>query len=172
MNGARGSAGSSCQTGENRPQETEAGKRPSAISSTYYAVFDLLVDEACRAQIGAHHNQAPIRQVLGRAFIHGIMNDACKSFAGATLKKGVSKGLPPGFKIPLEIRKLSATFVDLQDKRHLADYDLTERFKRSEVLTMIAEVRADIENFGNLPPSNEKQFFLACLWAWKELANR
>jgi hypothetical protein len=26
--------------------------------------------------------------------------------------------------------------------------------------------------FTNLAPSNEKRFFLACLWAWKELANR
>jgi hypothetical protein len=63
-------------------------------------------------------------------------------------------------------------FVDLQDNRHLADYDLTERFKRSEVLATIADVREDIENFTNLAPSNEKRFFLACLWAWKELANR
>ena len=28
-----------------------------AISSAYYAVFHLLVDEACRVQIGAQHNQ-------------------------------------------------------------------------------------------------------------------
>jgi hypothetical protein len=26
-----------------------------------------------------------------------------------------------------------------------------------------------IENFRNLAISDEKQFFLACLWAWKEL---
>ena len=143
-----------------------------AISSTYYAVFHLLVNEACRAQIGAHHNQAPIRQVLGRAFVHGIMKDACRSFGGGTLKRSVEKGLPVGFTIPGEIRKLAGTFVDLQEKRHLADYDLTERFKRSEVLAVIAEVRKDIENFTNQAPSNEKQFFLACLWAWKELSNR
>jgi hypothetical protein len=78
-----------------------------AISSAYYAVFHLLVDEACRAQIGAHHNQAPFRQVLGRAFAHGVMKEACKSFGGGTLKKGVAKGLPLGFTIPGEIRELA-----------------------------------------------------------------
>ena len=36
-----------------------------AVSSTYYALFHLLVDEACRIQIGTRHNQAPFRQVLG-----------------------------------------------------------------------------------------------------------
>jgi len=143
-----------------------------AISSAYYAVFHLLIDEACRVQIGAAHDQKPFRQVLGRAFIHGVMKDACKSFAGGTLKKGVSKGLPGGFTIPREIQDLAAMFVDLQDKRHLADYDLTERFKRSEVLMLIADLRQQSQNFRNLAPSNVKLFFLACLWAWKELANR
>jgi hypothetical protein len=90
-----------------------------AISSAYYAMFHLLVDEACRVQIGAQHNQTPFRQVLGRAFAHGVMKEACKSFGGGTLKKGVAKGLPASFTVPAEIRDLALTFVDLQDKRHL-----------------------------------------------------
>ena len=36
-----------------------------AISSAYYALFHMLVDEACRVQVGAQHNQAPYRRVLG-----------------------------------------------------------------------------------------------------------
>jgi hypothetical protein len=143
-----------------------------AISAAYYALFHLLVDEACRARIGSLHDQAPFRQVLGRAFAHNVMNEACKSFAGGTLKKGVSKGLPVGLRIPVDIRDLAATFVDLQDKRHLADYDLTERFNRSDVVTLITRVRTDIERSKNLAPADEQRFFLACLWAWKDLANR
>jgi hypothetical protein len=143
-----------------------------AVSSAYYAVFHLLVDEACRVLIGAQHNQAPFRQVLGRAFAQGIMKEACKSFGGGTLRKGVAKGLPASFAIPGEIRDLALAFVELQEWRHLADYDLTERFKRSVVLTLFSQVKNRIEGFTKLPSSNEKRFFLACLWAWKELANR
>lgn len=143
-----------------------------AISATYYALFHLLVDEACRVQIGAQHNQAAFRQVLGRAFVHTVMKEACKSFAGGTLKKGVAKGLPAGFTVPAQIRDIASTFVELQDSRHLADYDLTERFERSEVLFTISEVERRMQGFTSLAPSNEKRFFLSCLWAWKELANR
>ena len=143
-----------------------------AVSAAYYAVFHLLVDEACRVQIGAQHNQAPFRQVLGRAFAHGVMKDACKSFGSGTLKQGVLKGLPTGFTIDKEIRQLAETFVDLQHKRHLADYDLTERFDRSDVLGLIEQVERRVEDFRNLASSSEKRFFLACLLAWKELANR
>jgi hypothetical protein len=84
----------------------------------------------------------------------------------------VAKGLPSGFAIPPEIQQLANTFVSLQDKRHLADYDLTERFERSDTLTLVDEVKQTIQDFNQLPASNEKSFFLACLWAWKELANR
>ena len=143
-----------------------------AISSTYYALFHMLVDEACRVQIGAHHSQAPFRQVLGRAFAHGVMKDACKSFGGGTLKKSVSQGLPATFTIPSEIRGLAEVFVDLQEKWHLADYDLTVRFNRSDVLYLIGFVTGRMLLFKDLPSSDEKRFFLACLWAWKELANR
>jgi uncharacterized protein (UPF0332 family) len=143
-----------------------------AISSAYYALFHMLVDEACRVQVGAQHTQAPYRQVLGRAFAHAVMTDACKSFGGGALKKGVAKGLPAGFAVPAEIRGLAETFVDLQERRHVADYDLTERFRRSDVLSLINEAEQRIHAFGHLPSSDEKRFFLACLWAWKELANR
>jgi hypothetical protein len=142
------------------------------ISAAYYALFHFLVGEACRVQIGRQHNQAPFRHVLGRAFAHGVMKESCKSFRGGTLKKGVAKGLPVGFTIPREIQELADAFVDLQDMRHLADYDLTERFKRSDVLMLIVLANNRIDDFTKLPSSNEKRFFLACLWAWKDLANR
>jgi hypothetical protein len=71
-----------------------------------------------------------------------------------------------------EIRELAEIFVELQERRHVADYDLTDRFKRSNVLLLINPVERRIQAFTQLASSDEKRFFLACLWAWKELANR
>ncbi len=143
-----------------RPRQANVRR---AVSSVYYALFHLLVDEATRVQIGAQHNQASFRQVLGRAFVHGVMKEACKSFGGGSLKKGVAKGLPASFAIPIEIRELAAMFVDLQDHRHAADYDLTERFQRSDVLLLIRDVERRIQDFNNLASSTKKRFFLACV---------
>jgi hypothetical protein len=67
---------------------------------------------------------------------------------------------------------LATVFGELQEKRHLADYDLTERFRRSDVSALIDEADAAIQQFKKLAPSNEKKFFLACLWAWSNLAAR
>ena len=59
-----------------------------------------------------------------------------------------------------------------QQQRHSADYDLTVRFKRSNVLLLIEQAEDAIEQFKALSASNDKNFFLACLWAWSGLAKR
>jgi uncharacterized protein (UPF0332 family) len=147
-----------------------------AVSSAYYGVFHYLVQEACSVQIGAQHGQAPYRHALGRAFAHSVMKSACTSFAGGTLKDSVIKGLPRdaagNYLIQKAIQDIASTFADLQEKRHLADYDRTERFKRSDVLTLIEEAKTSVAKFSELASSDDKKFFLACLWAWKELTIR
>jgi hypothetical protein len=143
-----------------------------AVSSAHYALFHFLVHEACCQQIGTQRAQAAYRGVLARAFTHQTMKQACISFGGGTLKGSVRKGLPAGFAVPQSIQQCARTFAGMQEIRHLADYDLTERFKRSEVLALIEEVAACIRQFSSLPPSDIKSFFLACLWAWRELAAR
>ena len=65
-----------------------------AVSTTYYALFQFLVDQACCVQIGTQHYQKAFRHALGRGFVHTIMQQACSSFAGGTLKDSVLKGLP------------------------------------------------------------------------------
>ena len=104
------------------------------------------------------------------------MKDACRSFQGGTLPDPVKKPLPKSaagsYDINKSIQNIAATFVDLQRRRHLADYDLSERFKRTEVLTLIELAEAQIEDFSNLPDSVDRQFFLVCLLSWKELGNR
>jgi uncharacterized protein (UPF0332 family) len=154
------------------PSRPKQANLRRAVSSAYYAVFHFLTDQACRIAIGGQHDQAPYRHVLGRAFAHNVMKAACVSFAGGTLKASVSKGLPPGFAFPAEIRDIATIFLNLQEQRHLADYDLTERFRRSDVLILVDRAEVTIQQFKNVPASNEKKFFLACLWAWGNLANR
>ena|ERR1700722_18008930 len=104
------------------------------------------------------------------------MKTACIAFGGGTLKDAVIKGLPRdaagSYPVDKSIREIAATFTDLQEKRHVADYDRSERFKRSEVLSVIEEAKDRVARFQALAMTDDKRFFLACLWAWKELTNR
>lgn len=147
-----------------------------AVSSAYYAVFHYLVHESCCTFFGSQSSDAAYRHVLGRAFQHAVMKAACVSFGGGTLKDAVIKGLPRDadgrYEVHVAIRRVATLFVELQEKRQLADYDRSERFERSDVLTLITEAKQKVAQFSELQFSNERTFFLACLWAWKELVNR
>lgn len=87
--------------------------------------------------------------------------------------KGLPRDKAGNYTVPKPIRKIAATFAELQEKRFLADYDLAERFKRSDVLTLIDQAKRHVTDFSELPVAdNDRNFFLACLWAWRELKNR
>ena len=146
-----------------------------AVSTAYYALFHLLVEESCRVQMGSASSQKAYRHSLGRAFVHTVMKDACRSYAGGTLPSTIAKGLPQSSKmyaVPKPIQLIASRFVDLQESRHAADYDLRERFKRSDVLKLIDETRADVDAFRKTGESDDRKFFLLCLIAWKDLAKR
>ena len=143
-----------------------------AISAAYYALFHYIVQEACAAQMGAQHQQLQYRRVLARAFVHANMKKACKPFAGGTLPDVVRA--KTGFqRVPPEIRTLARRLLELQEKRHQADYDLTESFRRKDAYSLIKASENAIAAFSALPAANdERRFFLACLWAWPELSRR
>ena len=147
-----------------------------AVSSAYYALFHFLVDEACRAIIGTQHSQQGYRYALARSFVHTTMKAACSSFGSTQLPDTVVKSLPKDgigkYAVSAAIKDICQTFKELQFIRHQADYDLSERFLRSEVLVLIQEVEQKIQAFLATPPSNDRQFFLVSLLAWKEMANR
>lgn len=158
------------------PKKPRQANLRRAVSTAYYALFPYLVDEVCRTQIGTQNSQKEHRHALARAFVHTSMRDACASFNGGTLKESIIKGLPRDangkYPIPSEIRTIAGTFVELQQKRHVADYDLSETFRKGEVLRLIAQTKTHVEQFRNLATSDTRKFFLACLWAYKELKNR
>ena len=155
------------------PRRPKQASLRRSISTAYYALFHYLIDQSCRTTMGAQHAQAPYRHVVGRSFMHADMKSACKSFAsGGALKRGAAKGLPATFRIAPEIRKVAEVFVSLQQMRQVADYDLTARFSRFDALSAVRDVDVVIKRFSGLALSDEKKFFLACLWAWKNLANR
>ncbi len=112
----------------------QAGLR-RAVSTSYYAIFHLLVDEATRLMLKGH-NRTPLRDNLARAFHHATMKQTAMAFT-----KG---NLPPKLVIGANNQVLqkpliavAETFVELQEARHAADYDRSLRFTRQEVLDLI-----------------------------------
>lgn len=87
-----------------------------AISTAYYALFHFLISEAVNSWRIEYQ-----RPVLARAFEHGKMKAAC-------LRSKLSSA---------DLRNIANAFVDLQQARHLADYDTAFVWTRVETITLI-----------------------------------
>ncbi len=111
---------------EVQPQ-TQANLR-RAVSTAYYAIFHLLIDEGCR-----NWARPEQRDRLSRMFEHRTM--ATASSRRAEEHKGAREGTPES-----RLRTVAATFRRLQEVRHIADYDLTPTMSPAQVRVWISEV--------------------------------
>jgi uncharacterized protein (UPF0332 family) len=128
-----------------------------AISTAYYALFHMLINDGALKFVPS--SPAWLRDQAQRAFTHGEMRSACEAFSRSS--KTYSHLLVPP--LESELRSVAAAFVELQQLRHAADYDLSQTFDRVNVLEAIELAKtamADWSKVRNTPNSN---VFLAAL---------
>jgi uncharacterized protein (UPF0332 family) len=94
-----------------------------AVSTAYYALFHLLIDEAVNKW--AVERQ---RSVLARTFEHNKMKGTCDDIVR------IVKG---GGSLPSELNTVAQNFIRLQQYRHTADYDHSKEWSRTDVLNVL-----------------------------------
>lgn len=102
---------------------------------------------------GATRSRPAWKQVY-RALSHGPTRKAC-----------VSKSLE---KFPDQVQDFANMFVQMQAKRHAADYDPTTRSTKSEVLLDIEAVEAVINDFVKVPVKDRRAFAALVLFKQNE----
>jgi hypothetical protein len=142
-----------------RPKQASVRR---SISTAYYAVFHEMVAAATSAILPA--TELRLKHTVGRTFDHSTMKKACKAFAN-----GVG-GLPPSLQVcmqpPLstDILDFCKNFVQLQEARHRADYDLSSRMSRSEAVKAVGEAGRSLTACRNSArQQNALAFYLSLL---------
>lgn len=141
------------------PRRPRQASLRRAVSSAYYALFHLLVHEASRFVTGPN---AELRHLVGRAFVHGEMNKASKSFSGGSLPRkydAVSKGRA----VPAQLRDVAQAFVDLQQARHDADYNLAMSLTRSEARDLVDRTEQAFQDWHSVREHELARLYLMCL---------
>lgn len=107
-----------------------------AVSCAYRALFLRLRHDATRKLIPGNSSQArELRRILSRCFEHGTMAHASRAFAGG----GNNAWAAGAGVIPADLREVAWVFAELQEARHLADYDqLGPALRRSECVALVA----------------------------------
>jgi hypothetical protein len=98
------------------PRNPKQASLRRAVSTAHYALFHLPISEAV-----ANWNRVNLRAELGRAFDHNIMKAASNRIQDT--RQFPFAGEDPG--VVAALRAVAKTFVQLQEKRHTADYDNT-----------------------------------------------
>jgi hypothetical protein len=116
------------------PNETTQADLSRSVSSAYYALFHLLIFEAC-----LNWSNDTSRPGLARMFDHGVM-------------KKVSKKVTDPNKMPYlaedpvivgKLRSFAELFIQLQERRHEADYNVNDAWTPTQSLKeMLAANRA------------------------------
>lgn len=142
-----------------RGRPKQASLRRS-VSAAYYALFHRLTFDGTRFLLPAR--QGALRDAARRAFDHGDMRAVAKAFAGGTPPSPWA-GIPTVAPVPGEIRRTAQLFVDLQQKRHAADYDVRATFTRSEVRSLLTRLDRAFHDLDTADRDAREVFFVALL---------
>jgi len=151
------------------PKKPKQASLRRAVSATYYALFHFLVDEAV-VGFTRGPGAGDLRNLLRRAFDHGEMRNTSAAFSGGTLPPSLAAVLRGP--IPVDLRRVARTFVQLQEARHEADYDLSRSFVREEVKRLIAETRAALQRWSTVRTLEAARLYLAALLTGERLRRR
>jgi hypothetical protein len=101
------------------------------------------------------------------------MADASKRFASAPQNfPEVVEAALAGLGVQSSVQQVAESFGILQEKRHLADYDLSKSFVREEVLAIVERSKATIAawRIGGSTPSGHA--YLLSLLLWRQIKAR
>lgn len=118
-----------------------------AVSSTYYALFHALARNCADMLIGgpgsskSKHAWIEVYRSLG----HGSAKSACEHREVIV-------------KFPIEIADFASRFIEMQRKRHMADYDPSAKFYKSDVISDIETTKIVIDNFNGAIVKDKRAF--------------
>lgn len=121
-------------SGKDPTRPKQASIRRS-ISTSYYALFHYLVEECTGLLLGTGSGNKEFRQLLARAAVHGTMKSACYEVRKATpapLYQAAFQSLAPAGAPELSL--VAIAFIQLQEWRHQADYDVSATLSRQNSL--------------------------------------
>ena len=101
-----------------------------SVSTAYYSLFHLLIEEAAERWQGSTAAKAG----LERAFTHAVMKDISLQFANPRWTDWQGSV----HDVPVALRRVARTFVDLQADRHGADYNKTRVWTATEVARAVS----------------------------------
>ncbi len=117
-----------------------------AISAAYYATFHATITAAADQFIGVTNRDTSRFGLVYRSVSHAWLRDLCKEVQKPTLSNKFKPHAPSNGFGP-NITAFAAAVVELQEKRHAADYDVMIRMNKSDAVLAISTAKAALRRF-------------------------
>jgi len=130
-----------------------------AISNAYYAVFHSVIARAADQVVGKTDRANPRYTLVYRSIDHQSLRKICDDIRKTTLPTKYSTYSPRGG-FGFDLVALANAVIDLQEKRHLADYDPQFRVRMSDAVLAVATSREAIVRFESANRTARKTFLL------------
>jgi hypothetical protein len=135
-----------------------------AVSTAYYALFDLLVAEFARLFI---RDDIGLAGLIGRTVNHKPLREVSKIFSNATISLPKSLQQKNGlFAVPPDLQAVAQAVKEMQEERELADYDHSRTYTRKEVELRVEQVAAAFLAWGRVRQTDAARLYLACFLLW------
>lgn len=135
-----------------------------SISTSYYAVFHLLVNAATEMLIEGSQREG-LRAAVRRAFTHTRMADACKAFMRDRHKLSALISSSPS----QELRWVCQSFLELQEERHRSDYDTSASISYDDAFDALIVAVSAFTFWQSVRDTEDARVFLVALLLWKDL---
>lgn len=134
-----------------------------AISAAYYAVFHHLLTAAADEFVGVTKRRTARYALVYRSVDHRALRDLCNE---ARKPQPTSRYHPylPTSGLGVDIQAFAVAFLELQERRHAADYDPASRFKIADGQFAIARARSAIARFDRSNSTRRKAFLSLLLF--------
>ena len=145
------------------PRKPKQASLRRAVSASYYGLFHLLNSAA--ATIIAPNVPVHINHRIQRWLDHGEMKRVCGRFLSTPVSNPLLDLVGPA--VSPQMQFVARAFIELQNARHSADYDLGWTITRNEALQFVGLAWDAFEEWGNIRESSEANIFLLSLLLWK-----
>ena len=128
-----------------------------AISASYYAVFHFILTRAADEFVGKTKRNEQRYALVYRSIDHRALKELCAETRKQTLSAKYQRHAP-GNGFGSNIQAFAGVLVDLQEKRHAADYDPSIRVPTSDAKLAISMAKSAIRRFDQSSPKRQKTF--------------
>jgi hypothetical protein len=135
-----------------------------AISTAYYGVFHAIVTEAADDFAGRTQRHTPRYPLVYRSVDHASLRKLCEDIIKTTLPSKYSKYEPAGGFGP-DLIALSTAVVELQEKRHSADYDPLFRVRTADAMLAVSTARTALMQLRTAQRTRRKAFLSLLLFS-------